>query len=49
MVVDIEKAAFEKKQEVEQDLRRKEAEIHGFDPTFYEKEKEYLESQKKET
>ncbi|NHJ49662.1 MAG: hypothetical protein FK733_17865 [Asgard group archaeon] len=49
MVFDIEKAAFEMKKEVEKDLKRMEAEKHGFDPTFYEKEKEYLETQKKES
>jgi hypothetical protein len=48
MVKEIEKAAFETKIEVEKQERREYAEIHGFDPTFYEKEREYLESQKKE-
>ena len=47
MVKDIEKAAYEMTKEVEVDERREYVEKHGFDPTFYEKEKEYLEAHRK--
>lgn len=48
MVEHIERVAAEVFREVEKMEIREIAEIHGFDPTFYDKEKEFTETQKKE-